>query len=155
MKQAAFLRPAVTGQAGMTLIEVMVVVVIVAILAAIAYPSYREQVHKSRRSDARGTLVDTAQALERCYSSFGIYNSANCPVVTGGAVALNSPEGFYRVTSQTAAGAAALTATAFTLRAVPQGAQATDTDCAMLTLTNAGVRAARNSGGADQTARCW
>ena len=41
---------------GFTLIEAMIVVVIIAILAAIAYPSFTEQVRKSRRSDAKASL---------------------------------------------------------------------------------------------------
>ena len=41
---------------GFTLIELMIVVAIVGIVAAIAYPSYQEQVAKSRRGDCSGAL---------------------------------------------------------------------------------------------------
>lgn len=47
----------------------MITVVIIGILAAIAYPSYQEQVRKSRRAD--GMLMQTAQELERCYTTRG------------------------------------------------------------------------------------
>ena len=43
-------------QAGLSLMELMVVVVIVGILAAVGYPSYREHVIRSARSDARTAL---------------------------------------------------------------------------------------------------
>jgi type IV pilus assembly protein PilE len=49
---------------GFTLIELMITVAIVAILAAVAYPSFMEQVRKSRRSDAITALNAVAQAQE-------------------------------------------------------------------------------------------
>ena len=44
-------------QHGFTLIELMIVVVIVAILASISYPSYREFVRRSARSEAKTALL--------------------------------------------------------------------------------------------------
>ena len=41
---------------GFSLMELMVTVAIVAVLATIAYPSYRQQVLKSRRTEATGVL---------------------------------------------------------------------------------------------------
>ncbi|MFT7406301.1 MAG: type IV pilus assembly protein PilE, partial [Zhongshania sp.] len=37
---------------GFSLIELMITVVIIGILASVAYPSYQEQVAKSRRTEA-------------------------------------------------------------------------------------------------------
>lgn len=52
-------------KSGFTLIELMIAVVIVTILATIAYPSFMNQVRKSRRSDAVQALAALQQAQER------------------------------------------------------------------------------------------
>lgn len=50
---------------GFTLIEVMVVLAIVAILAALAWPSFKNAMSKSRRSDAIAALANITQSQER------------------------------------------------------------------------------------------
>lgn len=117
--------------AGFTLIELMIVVAIVAVLVAIAYPSYREQVIKTRRAEGRAALADVAQRMERCFTRFSAYDNAAC----AGTAAATSEGGWYAVSATT------LTATTFTLSAAPQGDQATaDTRCGTLTLTHTGAR---------------
>lgn len=59
---------------GFTLIELLIAVAIVGILAAIAYPSYLEQIRKTRRADAEAVLMQAAQFMERVYSESGCYN---------------------------------------------------------------------------------
>src|SRR5258705_11108197 len=59
---------------GFTLIELMIRVAIIAVLSAIAYPSYRESVAKSRRSDAQAVLVQGNQWMERFYAENYAYN---------------------------------------------------------------------------------
>lgn len=48
-------------QRGMTLMELLVVITIIGLLAAIAYPSYRAQVRRSNRTEARVALEQTAE----------------------------------------------------------------------------------------------
>lgn len=128
---------------GITLIELMIVVVIVGILAAIAYPSYQSQVRKSKRADGKAELMETAQALERCYTRFGRYNDGNCAV----AFPITSPEGHYELTAPT------LTAVSFILDATPQGPQAEDTECGVLRLTSTGVQGSQ--GANTDVNDCW
>ena len=129
---------------GITLLELMIVVVIVSILAAVAYPSYKEQVRKTRRADGKSALLQTAQELERCYTRFSAYNNAACGVT----FPIDSPDEYYVVTAVGAVGASA-----FTLAAAPQGDQTSDTKCGTLRLTSAG---AQGSQGADtDTNSCW
>lgn len=102
---------------GFTLIELMIVVVVIAILAALAYPSFIEQVHKSRRADAIRALGEMQLQLERWRAENPSY--ANCtPTPCGSGTypvappASNSP---YYVINITVA-----TATAYTLTAAPR-----------------------------------
>ena len=53
---------------GFTLIELMTIVVIVAILATIAYPSYQSFLIKTRREQAKATMMNYARNMERFYT---------------------------------------------------------------------------------------
>lgn len=128
---------------GITLIELMIVVVVLSILAAMAYPAFMDQVRKARRAEAKSTLLETSQALERCYTRFSRYDDGNCGVV----LPVNTDEGFYTVS------AAALNATSYTLDATPQGDQVQDTQCGTLRLTSAGQQGSQ--GGLNDPNDCW
>ncbi len=128
---------------GITLIELVVVVAIVAILAAIAFPSYQGQVRKTRRADGKAELMETAQQLERCYTRFSRYNDGNCGV----ALPFESSEGHYVMS------ASAITASAFTLDAAPQGDQANDTHCGVLRLMSTGQQGSQ--GQSTDANECW
>lgn len=137
-------------QRGVTLMELMVVIGIIGILTAIAYPSYRAQVRRANRTEARVALTETAGALEKCYTRYMTYNDAvNCPSTsqfTAGA-GFNTAKGLYRVTGVTAA-------TTYTLTATPQAGQATDSECMTFTVTETGTRAVTGTASANPS-RCW
>lgn len=127
---------------GFTLIEVMIVTAIIAILATVAYPSYTQYIARGNRADARTTLLEAAQYMERQYSSQSQYQGAlpaRLQVSPAG-----SPAGQNRYTVTVTA-----TVSAYTLTALPVRADA----CANLTLTNTGVKGRT---GADlSVADCW
>jgi len=129
---------------GFTLIEVMIVVVIIGILAAIAYPSYQSQMQKTRRADAAAGLAELAQWMERRYTTRGSYLEAGAaPTLPFTETPKDTGTKFYDLSF------ASVTATTFTLRAVPKGAQASD-PCGTLTLTQTGQK-----GAAKTVAECW
>jgi type IV pilus assembly protein PilE len=130
---------------GFSLIELMIAVVIIGILASIAYPSYQEQVRKTRRADGKAMLMDKAQQLERCYTRFASYSAAN-DAACGITLPDNSAEDYYVISADR-------TASTFTLSAAPQGDQANDAKCGTLRYTNTGVQ---GSLGVDTDANdCW
>jgi type IV pilus assembly protein PilE len=123
---------------GITLVELLIVLAILSIILAIAYPSYAAYTERTRRTDGQTTLLNAAQALERCYTQNNTYAGCAVPVV--------SPNGFYAIA------ATVQTPNAFTLTATPQGQQASDTGCAVLSLTHIG---AQSASGTEPVERCW
>lgn len=134
-------------QRGFTLLELMIVVAVIAILAAVALPSYQRSVLHGRRAEASSLLEQNRAALESCYAQNFSYTASACPALTQ-----TSEHGYYALA---AAPATSVTASAYTLTAIPQGAQAGDTDCATFTITSANVRTATNAANADNTSTCW
>lgn len=110
--------------AGFTLIEVMIVVVIVAILAAIALPSYQNYIQKSRRVDARETLMRIATLQERHFFQNSKYSEVEADF--GGTT---SPEGWYKIDIKCSDSCAG-----YTVTATATGAQVKDTQCKVFTV---------------------
>jgi len=129
---------------GVTLLELMIVVVIISILATIAFPSYQRQVMRTHRVDGKAALLQVGQDLERCYTRFSSYVNAGCPV----SLPEDSPEEYYVVS------ATAISPSAYTLAAVPQGVQAEDSDCGTLVLTSSGLQGSQGDA-SDDANGCW
>ena len=138
-------------QKGFTLVELMITVVIVAIIAAVAIPSFRGQVLRSHRTDAKVTLADNAQKLERCYTEYNtyVYDAANAPGCpqTSDLNAANTGSDYYTFDITA-------TATTFVITADVKTTQADDTNCKKFTLNQTGLQKAYN-GGTDNSALCW
>ena len=117
---------------GFTLIELMIAVAVVAILTAIAYPSYVEQVNKSRRAEAKSAVLQTASLQERFYTLNNAYSNT-----------LLASSTRYTITVTTPA------TDTYTITAVPQF---TDEKCGTLTYNQLGTQTI--SGSAD-LAYCW
>ena len=121
---------------GFTLIELMIVVAIIGILGAVAYPSYQESVRTARRGDAIAALLEEAQRAERIFSTEGSYATYS---IAGGST---SDDGFYNIST-----IGTPTATTYTIRAAPTGAQTGDS-CGTYTLDQINTRGAATTG-------CW
>jgi len=130
-------------QHGFSLIELMVVVTIIGILASIAYPNYTQYVFRSKRSEAKVELERRSQALEKCYTRYMSYLSANCtPLAAAG----NTANNYYAISAVTP------DAVTYTLTATAIGTQANDKKCATLSLSSNGERAYTGTGTMKD---CW
>lgn len=143
-------------QRGFTLVEVMVTVLIVAILAAIAIPSYRSQVRKSRRAEAKTALMDLAGREERYFNTNNAYTTISGNLGYGTATSamtnFSVGGGYYGVTANA-------TATTYSIVAIPLTAdQLKDTQCLYFSVDNTGKQSANLSTagtGTDTTSSCW
>jgi type IV pilus assembly protein PilE len=127
---------------GFSLIELMVALGIVGILSAVAYPSYTSYILRTNRADAKAIMMESAQFMERYYSTNNTYVGAVLfsTVVPKGAVGSRIK---YNLSYQTGEP----TATTFVLQAIPTTAQASDS-CGTLTLSQTGAQT-------PTTAGCW
>jgi type IV pilus assembly protein PilE len=137
---------------GVTLIELMTVMVIVAILASVAIPSYREYLRRAHRAAAKTALLEDAQFLERTRTVSNRYDLN----ASGGAITVESlpvAQAPKEDAAQYTITLTNLTATTFTLSAVPVPGGAVDGDaCGTFTLDE---RAAKNITGSASFSSCW
>ena len=134
---------------GFTLLELMFAVAIVGILLAVAYPSFMQQIAKSRRADAKSVVLGCAQMLERFNSQSGNYAAGTDAGVT--AVCLGTTRnGYYNLPATNIPTTAA--AGIFLIQATPIGAQSHDA-CGTFTYSQDGTKGV--SGATLASASCW
>ncbi|MCB1875435.1 MAG: prepilin-type N-terminal cleavage/methylation domain-containing protein [Chromatiales bacterium] len=145
------MRPGHWGRSdGFTLIELLVAVVVAAILAVVAYPAYQEQIHKVRRTEAKSTLVDLANKLQKFYYDNGSYTgSGDSDDVLG--VSQSTPDGLYSIAHST--GSPSASAYVIKAQVKSTAAQADDDACTVFTLSSTGAQSSYDSEG--NTADCW
>lgn len=142
-------------QAGVTLIELMIVIVIIGIIASAAYPLYTQYVVRAKRSVGTTMLLQVADRQQQYFMDHKRYASSleslgftSNPFMMndqGALVADGDPNRIYGISLSDT------TATTYTATAEPQENQADkDTQCASLTLTHAGEKGQSGSG-----TKCW
>lgn len=110
---------------GFTLVELMIVVAIIGIIAAVAYPSYQDQVRKSKRTDGHSKVMDAMARQERYFSENNTY-TADMTDLGYTADPVDSDNKHYKIDG--AACASKTIAQCVKLTATAQGGQASDGD---------------------------
>ena len=128
---------------GMTLIELMIVVAVVALLGAVALPAYQNSVRKAHRAEAKAKLTEWAQQLERFYTEHNYSYAADGAASTAPAGSSSHYALELAVSDSNPS--------AYTIKAVPQGAQAEDA-CGSFTLDQTGKRGVT---GSLDVSQCW
>ncbi len=124
---------------GFTLLELMIVVGIVALLASIAMASYGFANVKARRGAAKGCLEQSAQYMERYYTTNFKYTGAKSPAdVCGDEVKEYYTLGFDGTPD----------GTTYKLQAAPIAGKQKDGKCGTLTLDQTGDKTPKTEG-------CW
>lgn len=114
----------------------MITVAIVGIITAIAMPSYTQYIQRSHRANARTTLIQASQWMERAATTTGAYpQDANIPA------SIYAVEGLRYVVAKSVGDANITTAYSFT--ATPAAGQTGDV-CGSLVLNQANTRTTRN-----------
>ena len=127
---------------GITLIELMIAVGIVAILAAVGYPSYMEHVKSTRRGEAKATLLEIAQFMERKFTADGCYKCGSETVTLPiSQVPRDGGNAYYTIALASSA------STSYQLQASPTGVMSGDS-CGTYSLDQTGTHTPAGS-------PCW
>lgn len=114
-------------QYGFSMTETLIVLVVIAILVSILTPAFRSYLHKSNRSDAVQSLLNTQILMEK----YRVNNTSYSTSFTDISGSSNSLNGFYTLTIPSAGTAS------YSLTATPTGTQSSDTACTNFTITYA------------------
>lgn len=140
---------------GFSLIELLMVLAILGILVGFAYPSYLDQIKKSRRSDATKALLKAAALQERWFLQHSSYATNNQIAYVGGDM---SEAGYYKLSIDTpecgsgSGGVGDLDSACLkytlTAEAIESLSQGSDHQCLTFSLDQAGQKTAT-------TDTCW
>jgi type IV pilus assembly protein PilE len=142
-------------ETGFTLIELMFVVVIVAIVLTVALPAYQGQVIKTKRALGRAELIAVLGRQEQFFVNNRQYSSTLAGIGYADPYAINDEANDVATTDGDriyTISLATVSATSFTVQAVPQLGQAKDKLCGTLQITSTGVKSESGSGTTDD---CW
>lgn len=142
---------ATAAERGVTLLELLVALAIVGILSALAYPSFRGLLLRAHRTEAMTGLLALAAAQERHFLMHRAYATGLQGSPGGLPISPRTAGGRYRLSVSGEASGGYL-ASATTL---PDGPQAADRECTLLTLDASGTRRAYAASGEDRTMACW
>ena len=141
--------------AGFTLVELMIVIVVVAIVVGIALPGYQKHVIKTKRSIAKGELMEVLARQEQFFVNNRQYATTLAALglsdpyaidANGDQVLTTADERIYEISLVSP------TPTAFSVRALPQRGQTKDSWCGTLTISSTGVQ---SETGSAPLAECW
>ena len=136
----------VFGNAGFTLIELMIVVAIIGVLTAVLYPSYDYFIMKGNRSEAKSALNEVAATQEQYYLDVKTYAATMALLV----LPTTTADGNYTIAID-AATAACPIVNCYSLTATPVGRQLDDVDCLNLSIDSRGLRSATGH----LSTECW
>lgn len=145
---------------GFTLVELMMTLGTIGILATIAYPSYTEQVMKSRRADAKAGLLSLQMAQEKYRANCSQYADA----IDGDAVNYSCTPGDYTLTHNASSPdgyydlniLAGSSATAYTLSATPSSGGKQEGDkCGTFQIDQSSAKSVVNAAVDYDASMCW
>lgn len=124
----------VKSQAGVTLLELMIVVVIVGILAMIGYPSYAGYTIRAQRTDGRSAILQYASEQEKFIMNNNTYATAMNQLRGEGGATFITETGNYEVSLSN------VTSSTYTITATYLGTDDEANKCKTFTINQNSVR---------------